>query len=569
MQERLWIKHYDPGIAPEIEVPEITLHRFLEETARKYPNRTATILKGARLSYAELDQLTDRLAAGLDAMGLQRGDRVAILMPNSPQFVIAFYGILKAGGVAVATNPLYTPRELEHQMKDSGAEFILVMSNFYRSIKQVQPNTSLKKVIVSRIKDYFPPVVRTVFTLFMEKKMGHRVELEAGDEWFQDVLARHSPEQRPQLALGPDDVALLQYTGGTTGLSKGAVGTHRNLVANSIQCRVWQPQIREGEEVTLLAIPMFHVYGLVVGMSLSVYVGSSVVMIPNPRDLKDVLTSIDKYRPSMYPGVPTMYNAINNHPDVQAGKYDLSSIQACISGSAPLMRETKDRFEALTGGKLVEGYGLTETLVATHCNPIFGENRTGSIGLPFPGNDCRIVSLDDEVTVLQPEEVGELVIRGPSVMRGYHNMPTETANTLRDGWLHTGDIAHMNQDGYFFIVDRKKDMIIAGGYNIYPRDIEEVLFQNPKVLECVAVGVPDEYRGETVKCYVVLKPGEAATEQEMIEWCRAKLAKYKVPTAIEFREGLPKTLVGKYLRRVLREEEMEKQKVDKFPGKRG
>ena len=558
MQERLWIKHYDPGIAPEIEVPEIPLHRLLEETARKYPNRTATILKGARLSYAELDQLTDRLAAGLAAMGLQRGDRVAIFMPNSPQFVIAFYGILKAGGVAVATNPLYTPRELEHQMKDSGAELILVMSNFYRTIKQVQPNTSLKKVIVSRIKDYFPPVVRTIFTLFMEKKMGHRVELEAGDEWFQELLARHSPGERPTLALGPDDVALLQYTGGTTGLSKGAVGTHRNLVANTIQCRVWQPQIREGQEVTLLAIPMFHVYGLIVGMSLSVYVGSSMVTIPNPRDLKDVLTSIDKYRPSMYPGVPTMYNAINNHPDVQAGKYDLSSIQACISGSAPLMRETKERFEALTGGKLVEGYGLTETLVATHCNPIFGENRTGSIGLPFPGNDCRIVSLDDEVSVLQTEEVGELVIRGPSVMRGYHNMPTETANTLRDGWLYTGDIAYMDKDGYFHIVDRKKEMIKPGGFQVWPREVEEVISQHPKVLEVGVAGIPDAYRGETVKAWVVLKPGESAGAEEIQAWCKERLAVFKVPTQVEFRAELPKTLVGKILRRELVRQDKEK-----------
>jgi long-chain acyl-CoA synthetase len=558
MKERVWIKHYDPGIAPGIEVPEIPLHQFLEETARKYPDRTATILKGARLSYAELDQLSDRLAAGLAAMGLQRGDRVAIFMPNSPQFVIAFYGILKAGGVAVATNPLYTPRELEHQMKDSGAEFILVMSNFYRTIKQVQPNTPLKKVIVSRIKDYFPPVVRTVFTLFMEKKLGHQVELEAGDEWFQDVLARHSPEQRPQLALGPDDVALLQYTGGTTGLSKGAVGTHRNLVANTLQCRAWLSQTREGEEVTLMAIPLFHVYGLIVGMSLAVQVGSSMVMIPNPRDLKDVLTSIDKYRPSMYPGVPTMYNAINNHPEVLAGKYDLSSIKACISGSAPLMRETKDRFEALTGGKLVEGYGLTETLVATHCNPIFGENRTGSIGLPFPGNDCRIVSLDDEVTVLQPEEVGELLIRGPSVMRGYHNMPTETANALRDGWLYTGDIAYMDKEGYFHIVDRKKEMIKPGGFQVWPREVEEVISQHPKVLEVGVAGIPDAYRGETVKAWVTLKPGESADAEEIRAWCKERLAVFKVPTQVEFRAELPKTLVGKILRRELVRQDKEK-----------
>jgi long-chain acyl-CoA synthetase len=558
MQERIWTRHYDQGVPDHIEVPEVPLHQFLEETARKYPQQTATVFKGARLSYAQLDELTDRLAAGLAAMGLNKGDRVAIFMPNSPQFVIAFYGILKAGGVAVATNPLYTPREIEHQMKDSGAEFILVMSNFYRTLKEVQPNTRLKKVIVTNIKEYFPPLVRTIFSLFMEKKLGHRAELQGGDEWLQDLLSRHTPEQRPEVEVRPDDVALLQYTGGTTGLSKGAVGLHRNLVANTLQCRAWQPQIQEGKDVTLLAIPMFHVYGLIVGMSLSVYVGSAMVMIPNPRDLKDVLTSIDKYRPTMYPGVPTMYNAINNHADVKAGKYDLSSIKACISGSAPLMRETKEQFEALTGGKLVEGYGLTETLVATHCNPIFGENRTGSIGLPFPGNDCRIVSLDDEVTVLAAEQVGELVIRGPSVMRGYHNMPTETANTLRDGWLYTGDIAYMDKDGYFHIVDRKKEMIKPGGFQVWPREVEEVISQHPKVLEVGVAGIPDAYRGETVKAWVVLKPGESAEAEEIRAWCKDRLAAFKVPTAIEFRAELPKTMVGKILRRELVRQDKEK-----------
>ncbi len=556
--ERVWTKFYDQGVPTTIEVPDIPLHHFLEETAKRYPDRAATLFKGDTLSYAELDALTDRLAAGLAAMGLRKGERVAIFMPNSPQFVIAFYAILKAGGVVVATNPLYTPRELEHQMKDSGAEFILVMSNFYRTLKQVQAKTHIKKVIVTNIKEYFPPVVRLVFTLFAEKKLGHRVELEAGDEWLQEVLARHTPEQRPQLDIGPEDIALLQYTGGTTGLSKGAVGTHRNLVANTIQCRMWQPQIRDGEEITLQAIPMFHVYGLIVGMSLAVYVGSTLVMIPNPRDLKDVLTSIDKYRPTMYPGVPTMYNAINNHPDVMAGKYDLSSIQACISGSAPLMRETKEQFESLTGGKLVEGYGLTETLVATHCNPISGENRTGSIGLPFPGNDCRIVSLDDEVTVLEPEQVGELVIRGPSVMKGYHKMPTETANALRDGWLYTGDIAYMDADGYFHIVDRKKEMIKPGGFQVWPREVEEVISAHPKVLEVGVAGIPDAYRGETVKAWVALKPGESADAEEIRDWCKERLAPFKVPTQVEFRADLPKTMVGKILRRELVRQDKEK-----------
>ncbi len=558
MEQRVWQKHYDPGVPQEIEVPAIPLHRFLEESAQKFPDRPATIFKGAKLTFAELNEQTDRLAAALAARGVKKGDRVAILMPNTPQFAIAFYAILKAGGVVIATNPLYTPRELEHQMKDSGAETMLVMSNFYTMVKEVQAETQLKKLIVTNIKEYFPPLVRFLFTVAMEKQQGHRVTIGPEDEWLQDVLAGHEPQERPQLELGADDVAIFQYTGGTTGLSKGAIGLHRNLVANTLQCRAWQASIRDGQEVTLMAIPMFHVYGLIVGMSLAIQCGSTMVMIPNPRDMKDVLTSIDKYRPTLYPGVPTMYNAINNHPDVMAGKYDLSSIQACISGSAPLMRETKERFEALTGGTLVEGYGLTESLVATHCNPIEGQNKTGSIGVPFPATDCRIISLDDEVTPLEPEEVGELVIKGPSVMKGYHNMPTETSNALREGWLYTGDIAYMDTEGYFYIVDRKKEMIKPGGFQVWPREVEEVISEHPKVLEVGVAGIPDAYRGETVKAWIVLKSGESASEEDIREWCREKLAAFKVPTQVEFREELPKTMVGKVLRRELVRQDKEK-----------
>ncbi len=558
MEQRVWQKHYDPGVPQEIEVPAIPLHRFLEESAQKFPDRPATIFKGAKLTFAELNEQTDRLAAALAARGVKKGDRVAILMPNTPQFAIAFYAILKAGGVVIATNPLYTPRELEHQMKDSGAETMLVMSNFYTMVKEVQAETQLNKLIVTNIKEYFPPLVRFLFTVAMEKQQGHRVTIGPEDEWLQDVLAGHEPQERPQLELGADDVAIFQYTGGTTGLSKGAIGLHRNLVANTLQCRAWQASIRDGQEVTLMAIPMFHVYGLIVGMSLAIQCGSTMVMIPNPRDMKDVLTSIDKYRPTLYPGVPTMYNAINNHPDVMAGKYDLSSIQACISGSAPLMRETKERFEALTGGTLVEGYGLTESLVATHCNPIEGQNKTGSIGVPFPATDCRIISLDDEVTPLEPEEVGELVIKGPSVMKGYHNMPTETSNALREGWLYTGDIAYMDTEGYFYIVDRKKEMIKPGGFQVWPREVEEVISEHPKVLEVGVAGIPDAYRGETVKAWIVLKSGESASEEDIREWCREKLAAFKVPTQVEFREELPKTMVGKVLRRELVRQDKEK-----------
>ncbi|MCH8875277.1 MAG: long-chain fatty acid--CoA ligase [Chloroflexi bacterium] len=553
MDKRVWHQHYDEGVPSEIKVPELRLHDFLEQSARDFPARPCTIFKGAEISYREMNELTDRLAAGLVELGVMKGDRVAIFMPNSPQFVIAFYGILKAGGVVVATNPLYTHREIKHQMKDSGAQIMLAMSNFYNTVKEVQSETDLKRLIVTNIKEYLPPHLRVLFSLLKERSGGHRVTLAAGDEWLQEVLDAYTREDRPQLDIGPDDTALFQYTGGTTGLSKGAVGLHRNLVANTLQGAAWLTPVQgaPGEGVTLMAIPMFHVYGLIVGMTVAVQSGSAMVMIPNPRDLKDVLTSIDKYKPNIYPGVPAMYNAINNHPDVLAGKYDLSSIKACISGSAPLLRETKMKFEELTGGKLVEGFGLTESLVATHSNPIMGENRIGSIGLPFPNVDSRIVSLDDEVTVLEPDEVGELVIQSPSIMKGYHDMPTETANTLRDGWLYTGDIAYMDEDGYFYIVDRKKEMIKPSGFQVWPREVEEVIAENPKVLEVGVAGVTDEYRGETVKAWVVLKPGETATVDELRDWCRDRLAAFKVPTQVEFREELPKTTVGKILRREL------------------
>lgn len=562
MERRVWHQQYDAGVPSTIEVPEIALHTFLEQSAQANPDRTCTVFKGAKLSYREMDQLTDRMAAGLAARGVKKGDRVAIFMPNSPQFVIAFFGILKAGGVVVATNPLYTPREIEHQMNDSGSEVMLVMSNFYEKVKRVQPNTGLRKLIVTNIKEYLPPAMRILFTLAKERSGGHRVQLGPGDERLQALLSQHTPAQRPTISIGPGDTALFQYTGGTTGVSKGAVGTHRSLVANTLQCRAWLKGVEqpEGGDVTLLALPLFHAYGLIVGMMSSIQAGAVLVLIPNPRDLKDVLTSIDRYRPSLYPGVPTMYNAINNHPDVLAGKYDLSSIRACVSGSAALLRETKTKFEALTGGKVVEGYGLTETMVATHANPINGENRIGSIGVPFPSVDCRIVSLEDGVTVLKTREVGELVIQTPSLMAGYHNMPTETADTLRHGWLYTGDIAYMDEQGYCFIVDRKKELIKPGGFQVWPREVEEVIAENQKVLEVGVAGVPDPYRGETVKAWVVIKPGQSATEDEIRAWCKERMAAYKVPTSVEFRDELPKTLVGKILRRELVAQEKERQK---------
>jgi long-chain acyl-CoA synthetase len=558
MDERPWFKHYDEGVPHSIDYPPVPLYHFLEESARKFPDRPCTIFKGATLTYAQMDELTDRLAAGLAKLGVEKGTPVGVFMPNIPQFILAFYAILKAGGTVVAFNPLYKAREIEHQLNDSGLEIMLVMSSFYRTLKEVQPKTSLKTIIVTNIKEALPGLLKFLFTLTQEKKGGHRVELAEGDLWLQDVLAGSRPEEKPKVDIGPEDNAIFQYSGGTTGLSKAAIALHRNMVANTMQIQSFMPDIKPGGEIVLMAIPMFHVYGLVAGMSFGIAAGASLVLVVNPRDMDDVLGSIDKYRPTVYPGVPAMYNAINNHPKVLAGKVDVSSIRGCISGSAPLMKETKLAFESLTGGKLVEGYGLSEAPTATHCNPLYGMNKEGSIGVPLPDVEARIISLDDEVTVLGIGEVGELVIKGPQVMKGYHNMPTETTNTLRDGWLYTGDIARVDEDGYYFIVDRKKELIKPSGYQVWPREVEEVIAENPKVLEVGVAGIPDAYRGETVKAWVVLKPGQDATVEDIRTWCKERLAPFKVPTHVEFRDELPKTTVGKILRRELVRQDREK-----------
>ncbi len=567
--EKPWLKLYDPGVPHSLHpYPEQPLHAFLEQSARDYGDRPAVIFKNHILTYRELNELTDRLAAALADMGIKKQDRVALFMPNIPQFPLAFYGILKAGAVVTAISPLDSPAHIEHKLNYANAETMMLMSGFYERFKQVQPKTPVKRVIVTHIKEYMPPALRLLFPLLALLKSDlkvHQVKLRDGDVWLQDMLGGYTADQRPQLEIGPDDIAVFQFTGGTTGVSKAAVELHRSLVANTLQIKNWMSETRMGQEVTLMAIPLFHVYGMVAGMNYSVASAAALVMIPNPRDLDDILDNIEKWRPTIYPGVPTMYNAINNHPRVQAGEVDVTSIRACISGSAPLLKETQERFESLTGASLREGYGLSEAPTATHCNPLLGENRKGSIGLPLPDVECRIVSLEDGVTDLPAGEVGELVIHSPNLMHGYWEMPTETANVLREGpdgkkWLYTGDIAKMDEDGYFYIVDRKKDMIIVSGFNVYPTNVEEVLIQHPKIMEVAVAGVYDEYRGETVKAWVVLKPGETATEEEIIEWAKnsGQLAAYERPRLVEFRDELPKTLVGKVLRRVLVAEEQKK-----------
>ena len=558
MNDRPWVKNYDKGVPATIEYPKGPVFQFLDNAAQKYPDHACTIFKGAEISYKEMNAITDRIAGALAAMGVKKGDRVGIFMPNTPQFVMVYFGILKAGGVVVATNPLYTPPEIEHQANDSGVEVMFVMTNFYKTIKAAQPKTKIKKLIVTNLKETLPPVLKILFTLAKEKKGGFRIEggLAEGDIWFQDLLAKHANTPRPKLDIGSDDTAMFQYSGGTTGVAKAAVAMHRNIIADTLQIKSWMTNLNEGNEIVLMAIPLFHVYGMVAGMLFAMAAGASMVMVPNPRDLKDVLDNISKHKATIFPGVPALYNGINNHPDVKAGKYNLSSIKACISGSAPLLRETKEKFEALTGGKVFEGFGLSEAPTATHCNPFSGVNKTGSIGMPLPDVDCKIISLDDGETEMPQGEIGEIIIRGPQVMKGYHNMPTETANTLRtmkDGkvWLFTGDIARMDEDGYFYIVDRKKELIKPGGYQVWPREVEEVLIAYPKVMDVGVAGIPDPYRGETVKAWIVFKPGETATEDELKAFCKERLAAYKVPTHFEFRAELPKTTVGKILRREL------------------
>jgi len=550
--DRPWTKRYDEGVPTEVPLPTHPVHDFLRKSAARFPGNTAIIFKGRRITYRELDEASDAIAAGLVANGFAKGDRAVIYMANTPQSVMAFYGILKAGGIVIATNPLYSERELEHQLADCGAETVFVMTLFYDQLKRVQKSgrTAVKRIIVTNIKEYLPSHLRLLFGLLKEKKEGHHAVLEPGDVWFQDFLAAGRQAPPARVEVGPDDIALLQYTGGTTGIAKGAIALHRNLASNTVMVRSWLSDLRESEEIIVGAIPFFHSYGMVTVLCLAPAVGAAMIAIPNPRDLKDILSSINKYRPTVYPGVPAMYIAINNNPDVAAGKYDLKSIRACISGSAPLLLETKTKFEAISGAKLVEGYGLTEAHVVTHANPIYGENRAG-IGLPLPNVEARIVNAEDGDEIVPVGEAGELIIRSPSVMAGYWQMPTETANCLRDGWLYTGDIARMDEDGYFYIEDRKKDMIIAGGFNIYPREVEEVLAEHPAVLEVAVAGVPDARRGETVKAWIVKKPGDPTTEEQIIEWSKERLAKYKYPRLIEFRDELPRTTVGKVLKREL------------------
>lgn len=558
--EKPWLASYEPHVPENLDYPQITMPAALEKTAHKYPDLTALIFKDAKISFRDYNAAVDRFAAALQGLGVKKGDRVAVHLPNCPQFPISYYAVLRIGGIVVPCNPLYTAREMRHQLRDSGAEVIVTLSAMYPIVKQIRAETDLRHVVVAKIKTYFPSFLNLLFTLSREKKSGHRVDIsgDADTHWFQDVLAG-APARPQSVEVSWDDVAVLMYTGGTTGVSKGAQLTHKNILVNAEQCRVWL-NAEQAQEVSMTALPLYHSYAMTTCMNLGALAAGTLLLVPDPRDMDDVLKSIAKHQPTLYPGVPAMYVAINNYPDL--AKYDVSSLKACISGAAGLPMEVQQRFQELTGARLVEGYGLSEASPVTHANPIFGENRVGTIGVPWPDTEVKIVDADTGERELGVGEEGELCIRGPQVMKGYWQMPTETANTLRyhggEGgtWLHTGDIARMDEDGYFRIVDRKKDMILgAGGFNIYPREVEDVLYEHPKVVEAAAVGIPVPDKGERVKVYVVLKEGEVATEEEIIAFCRENLAPYKVPKFVEFRDDLPKSMVGKILRRVLLEEE--------------
>jgi len=564
-----WTRHYDPDVPASLVYPSVPLQAMLDDAAENHPSSTATIFFTRKRSYRSISDAAWRFANGLRRLGVKTGDRVALVLPNSPQFVIAFYGALRAGAVVVPCNPLYTPPELQHQLADSGSTIVVTLSRFYPVVKAARAvasrpgapaPASVEHVIVTNIKEEMPPILRVLFTLAKEKKDGHRQPF-AGDPGavsFKEVLT--APADPFDAGTGPDDLAVLQYTGGTTGTSKGAMLSHRALVANTLQCRAWFTNLRDGADVAMAVMPFFHVYGLTVVMSLTVQGAAAMILEPQ-FELERVLKDVQRYRPKLFCGAPRIYNAINNSPLAQ--KYDLRSIEACVSGSAPLLVETHRRFVELTGASLVEGYGLTEAAPVTHCNPLFGEGKqkVGSIGIPYPDVESKIVDLETGEQEMPPGEPGELILRGPQLMDGYYKRPEETAQTLRNGWLYTGDIATVDPDGYVSIVDRKKEMIIVSGFNVYPREVEEALATHPAVMDAAAIGVPHPIKGEEVKAFVVLKPGAKATADEIRAHCEKHLAPFKRPKEIEFRDSLPKTLIGKTLRRQLAQEEKAKRKT--------
>lgn len=550
--DRIWYASYDPAVPTSATYPETTLPHILEEKAGRNPRNPALDFLGARLTYRELHKHVLRLASALKKLGVQRNSKVAIMLPNSPQAVIAYFASLRLGAAVIMTNPLYVAPELEHQWKDSEAEFLFTLDHLYPTVEKVVPRTQIRKIIVTRINDYFPLHLRYLYPL--KARFGNLFTAVPFDETtvysFKELLRASVPDSAP-CAASPDDIAMLQYTGGTTGIAKGAMLTHRNILANVVQLSSWLPDLHHGQDRFLAVLPFFHVFGLTVSLNLAVHTGCAVIIVPrfHPDELMKI---IKNKKPTIFPGVPAIYSMLMAHPQIDA--FDLSSLRFCVTGSAPMPVEILRGFERKTGSTIVEGYGLSECSPVTHVNPIHGIRKPGSIGIALPDTDCRIVDLETGEKDMPAGQVGEMIVRGPQQMEGYWKNEKDTAAVVRNGWLYTGDLATMDEAGYVFIVDRKKDLVISAGFNVYPREVEEVLYTNPKVRDAAAVGVPDPIKGEVVKIFIVPKAGEEITRDEIRAWCRQRLAPYKQPRYIEFSDSLPKTLVGKVLRRRLRDE---------------
>jgi long-chain acyl-CoA synthetase len=554
-----WLDSYPPGVPEHVDVPGGNLARLLDDAARDFPSAPALHFQGRTVSYAQLAEQAWRFAGALAGLGVGKGTKVGLVLPNCPQVVIAFFGALRLGAVVVQNNPLYTKRELGHQLGDAGVEVVICLDLAYERIKAVREQSAIREVVVTSLLDELPAVRRVIAPYTRRgKAAAAAIGKDEPVRRWRDLMAGAITRAGEAEVDPAGDLALLQYTGGTTGSSKGVMLSHRNLRANTEQVRAWFPDADPGREVMMAVLPFFHAYGLTVCLLLGVRLGAALVLLPR-FDLDQVMAAVDRHRPTLFPGVPTMYVAINN--EVAKGGHDLSSIKACLSGAAPLPLEVAERFERYSGGRLVEGYGLSECSPVALANPIYGKRKAGTIGMPLPDTLARVVDAADPDSLPPAGEPGELAIKGPQVMRGYWNRPEESAQVLRDGWLLTGDLALMDDEGYFQIVDRKKDLIIAGGFNVYPREVEEVLYEHPKVEEVSVVGVPDSYLGEVVKAFVVLRPGEEATTEEIRSFAKERLAAYKVPRVVEFRDQLPKTLIGKVLRRALVEEERAKAKA--------
>lgn len=563
-----WLDHYDQGVPRSIGTyPDKTLVDSVADHSHERGDTPALLFKGRTITWRELDRASDALAHALAGEGVKEGDRVALLLPNCPQFIIAELAAWKLGAIVAPQNPIYTERELEQSMNASASETVIVLTPFYERVKACQPRTSLKRVIATNIKEYLPAVLRVLFTLVKEKKEGHRIHLREEDFWFRDLIEKGSSGQGIMRGAKPDEPAVILMSGGTTGTPKGVVSDHRSLVMSGMQLSAWLREAISGQgSRIMLPLPLFHTYGCAGAQSLALVSGIPLALIPNPRDIGDVVKSIARDKPTLFCGVPTLFSALLNHPDVMAKKVDFRSIRACFSGAAALMAETKKRFEELTGGRIVEGYSLTEATMAAFVNPFRGPNKIGSVGMPMPDVNVRIVDADDGKRDLAPGEVGEIIINAPQLMRGYWNNPDETANMLRMGddgktWLFTGDLGYLDEDGYLFLVDRKKDLIKTSGYQVWPREIEEVIAAHPSVAEVGVAGVPDERKGEIITAWVVCRPGQLCDEAALRAYCKEKLAPYKVPAKIEIRKELPKTMVGKVLRRVLVAEAKEAQKA--------